>query len=282
MSQDQTTSAGKRKHRSPNYPYIGLQEALTRAQQIQNEGGIHSVPFRAAMEAWGYKAGTTSSVIAALKSFGLVDISGEGEQRHIRVSERCRKILADHSDTPDLLIEAALSPALYRDLWEFFSGTLPPSDKLISEHLTFTLGFNPGVVDSVIKDFRATIAFARMDKLNHYRLNAEGANIEIRGGEASLLTGRNITAEVPEENLVSVKDDPPPRKTSKPGIGVMFNITIDVLEDGQINVTNGGTLTSETFSILSDVFKLKEKHEKEPPQPNGGTALIAWLGDERN
>lgn len=43
--------------------------------------------------------------------------------------------------------------------------------------------------------------------------------------------------------------------------GVLFNATINLLEDGRIDVTHGGTLTSETFAILSDVFEIKKRHE---------------------
>lgn len=44
----------------------------------------------------------------------------------------------------------------------------------------------------------------------------------------------------------------------------MFNITIDVLDDGQITVVNGGELTSKTMTLLKEVFDLKEKHEVRP------------------
>ena len=44
---------------------------------------------------------------------------------------------------------------------------------------------------------------------------------------------------------------------------IIFSISIIVLEDGQINITCSGTLTTTTFEILEGVFELKEKHEKE-------------------
>lgn len=78
----------------------------------------------------------------------------------------------------------------------------------------------------------------------------------------------------------------------------MFNITIDVLENGQINVSNGGTLTAKTFAILGEVFKLKEQHEVQPasseqswsyPRPatwsnkdhDQPVTVIGRLGDEK-
>jgi len=244
----------KPRHRSPNYPYIGLKDALEKAGKILDAGGIHPVGFAAAMSAWNYKSGSANSAIAALRSFKLIDVTGEGDKRQIKVTDDARKILSDHSEKAELLKKVALGPTLYKELWDKYNGELPPSNKVISEYLVFTRHFNPAVVDAVIKDFRDTIAFANLSTSDI---------IENDGGEPNEV------------------DDPPANEnkggdsgsgkggTNKPpalGKGIMFNITIDVLEDGQINVTNGGTLTSETFAILGDVFKLKEKYGKEPPK----------------
>lgn len=255
----------QKKHRSPNYPYIGLQEALERSLQIQQAGGIYPVSFNSVMSVWGYKPGTTSSVIAALKSFSLIEVTGEGDKRQVKVTEGARKILADHADRDSLVKQAALCPPLYRDLWTTFHDGLPPSNKIIRDHLVFDKHFNEKVVDGVIKDFRDTIAFANLSASDI---------VDGDGGETDGETGTLHDADPAKTNNSGGGTSGGTVKPVIPVLGkdTVFNITIDVLENGQINVTNGGTLTSETFAILGDVFKLKEKYGKEPPKASDETA----------
>ncbi len=164
MSENPATTTKVKKHRSPNYPYVGLKEALEKTESIRKIGGIHPVGLTSAMSEWSYKEGTTNSVLAALKAFGLVDVTGEGKQRQLKVTEVARKILVDHSEKADLLKKAALNPTLYAELWKQFGPDLPPSDKPISEYLIFTRHFNEKVVSNVIKDFKDTISFANLSQ----------------------------------------------------------------------------------------------------------------------
>lgn len=249
IEENTQSNKGVKKHRSPNYPFIGLSEAVDRARSIQAEGGIHFVPFIAAMDAWNYKAGTTNSVIAALKAYGLIDVTGEGDKRSIRVTEVARKILDDHSDTPRLLKEAALAPPLYSELWVKYGPSLPPSDKVISEYLKFERNFNPSVVDGIIKDFRATIAFSSLG--NSDNIVEMDDPVDVTSDDSDGGIGDNG-----ETGGTKGTKTPPPLKD-----GVMYNINIEVLDGGQINVTTAGELNPRTFTLVSDIFKIKEKHE---------------------
>ena len=58
----------------------------------------------------------------------------------------------------------------------------------------------------------------------------------------------------------------PPLKLSE---GVMYSITIEVLNDGQINIETAGGLNNKTMALLTDVFTIKEKHEVKPPTSQG-------------
>lgn len=115
-------------------------------------------------------------------------------------------------------------------------------------------------MEGVIKDFRDTIAFASLSASD--TIDANGGETDGVGGEDARRNNQENTGGQPKGGG-STEDNKPPVL----GKGVMFNITIDVLEDGHINVSNGGTLTAETFAILGEVFKLKEKHEKKPDHP---------------
>lgn len=178
MTKDEAAATAKSKtpkHRSPNYPYLGLKEALTKTELLRQTGGVHPVGLNSVMSAWGLKGeGTTSSVIAALKAFGLISVSGEGKHRQVVVSEAARKILIDHSDKSELLKKAALSPTLYAELWKRFGPELPPTDKPISEYMIFDRHFNERVVDAVIADFKATISFANLSESDKLEDNSDG------------------------------------------------------------------------------------------------------------
>ena len=65
------------KHRSPNYPLIGLEKALERARTIQDQARNHFAPINVVYQLWKYKTGLGDQTLAALKAFGLVEIKGE-------------------------------------------------------------------------------------------------------------------------------------------------------------------------------------------------------------
>lgn len=243
----------KKKLRSPNYPYFGLEEAVTKSQLLLEHGGLHEIPFNSAMAAWNYKAGTTHSAIAALKAFGLINVNGEGDKRKVQLTEVARKILKDdHPEKPVLLKQSALMPSIYQDLWTKFNGTLPPSDSLIDNYLEFDKKFNPEVVKGLIKDFRATIAYAKL---------TEGGKINPENKDELEPSSQNL-----DGNSSSRKGDPTGGSPTLPKLseGVMYSITIDVLNDGQIKIETAGGLNSKTMALLTDIFVLKEKHESKP------------------
>lgn len=257
MTEEQKTTEkpsnkGSKKHRSPNYPYLGLKDALAKTELLRQTGGVHAVGLNSAMSAWGLKGeGTTSSVIAALKAFGLVSVSGEGKHRQMTVSEVARKILIDHSEKSELLKKAALSPTLYKELWKKFGPDLPPTDKPISEYLIFERQFNEKVVDAVIADFKATITFANLTESDKLVDAGEESGIdENQSGPPILQSGANAGGTVG-------------KKTPAPKDGVMYSINLELLENGRINVvTSDGSLTSSTLKLLTEVFELKDKYEK--------------------
>lgn len=241
---EKPTNKGIKKHRSPNYPYLGLKDALTKTELLRQTGGIHPVGLNSAMSAWGLKGdGTTSSVIAALKAFGLITVSGEGKQRQMTVSEVGRKILIDHSDKSELLKKAALSPPLYGELWRKFGPELPPTDKPISEYLIFDRHFNERIVDGLIADFKATIVFANLtasDKINTQDDDVSeesDVNEEMDSGAKI----RKAMEFVPKESV--------------------FKASIELSKRGVLDVVFAGSMDNVTMPMLNELFQLKEKYQ---------------------
>ena len=153
-----------KKHRSPNYPVIGLRRALELAGKMYEAFKRSQVPIGVLHQKWSYKAhsGAGNQMVAALKAYGLIDVEGNGKSRKIRISEDGFKIIENHPERKDLLQVAALNPPVYRQLWEVCATDGPPAEELIKHHLKFELNFNTAYIDSVTADFLDTISLAEL------------------------------------------------------------------------------------------------------------------------
>ena len=153
--------------RSPNYPVVGLRAALNRAAQLYKKYKRNTVPINLVHKEWEYKeySGIANQAVAALKSFGLVDVEGKENDRRVRLTEPAYRILLDSSDRAELLKKAALMPPLYAELWKKWEGGEFPNNELINHYLVHDREegkFNPDTVHGFIANFLDTLRFARL------------------------------------------------------------------------------------------------------------------------
>ncbi len=171
-SENSTVSEDKKeriiKQRSPNYPAIGLEKALERAQTLQGHARHHFTPVFAAHDLWKYKRGAGDQMVAALKQFGLLEVQGEKERREVRLTDMARRILGNAPDRDNLLKIAALKPDLHKEIWDKYEGALP-ADSIIKNYLVWERNFNTNFVDGFIAQFRGTVAFAKIDLSDNVR-----------------------------------------------------------------------------------------------------------------
>ena len=159
----------KTKHRSPAYPAVNLQQAIEHAQTIYDADRRNQVPVAVAISHLGFPDGSSQGLraVAALKQFGLLEEDGKNEDRRVRLTERALDILiAPSTDDPGrfrAIQRAALEPTVHAELWEQYNGELP-SDATIRAQLVRHREFNETYVDRFIKEFRDTIAFARLSE----------------------------------------------------------------------------------------------------------------------
>jgi hypothetical protein len=157
----------KKKHRSPAYPGIDLQQAIKRTAEFYEKENRNSASFKAAVSHWSYSAKSSGALItaAALKSFGLLDEIEGGSGRTFQVSPLGLKIVADkrpESIERDVAIhQAALKPKIHAEIWRKYNGRLP-SDEELQYRLENDWHFNLNAIESFIKELRATIAFAKL------------------------------------------------------------------------------------------------------------------------
>lgn len=164
MASDVKTAS---RQRSRNFPMIDLAKALERVQVLKDAGGGAYMPMEVAAKHWGYsvKSSGLLRTVGTLNQYKLVDVEGGGQARKIRPSNLATTILDhyDHTVRQTARREAALNPAVYRELWDHFNGEIPPDDILEWELRNGALaGFVVATsVREFIRSFRSTLEFTR-------------------------------------------------------------------------------------------------------------------------
>src|SRR5690606_11872364 len=106
-------------------------------------------------------SGSSARVISALRQFGLLEESGDNH----RVSEAAYLILSLSEGNPkrvQLLQECLRKPAIYREIMREYSEGLP-SDHAVRDHLISEKKFNPASVDTFLRVFKSSMAFAKVE-----------------------------------------------------------------------------------------------------------------------
>src|SRR5262245_14781162 len=109
--------------RSPNYPAIDLETAIERAETLFRTANRHAVGYEVVAKAWSY--GTKSSsfrlAIAAVRSFGLLQLEEGGKEKLAKLTPLALDIVADYPQGHPKRIEAiktaALTPKINNELW---------------------------------------------------------------------------------------------------------------------------------------------------------------------
>lgn len=150
--------------RSPAYPFIPVQKALERAQELYVQESAHFAPLKSAMAAWNYspKSSGARQTLATMRYYGLVDVTGDGDARMIRVSELARKIILDkrEDDTEKraLIRHVALTPSAHKALFQEYPEGLP-SDGTVHHFLVFRKEFNDAAANDLLAEFKLTASY---------------------------------------------------------------------------------------------------------------------------
>jgi len=234
----------KERNRSPSFPAIDLKDAIEKARALYKADGLSWTPVNVAAKHWGFSEKSSSGIrtVAALLHFGLVSEDGGGDNRRIRLSETGKVIVLapadEHSEAINKAIKtAALTPKLYKELWQKFGPKLP-SDGTLQYELEKDGNFNRDSIKGFINDFKATMTFAGLkegDKIG-------GAEGEPGGGHS----GRD--------------DDPPPPSDPKkkmPALqieAVPYDLTLPLISGGQAILRIPRTMTEEDYTLLTTLL----------------------------
>ncbi|MCH9052752.1 MAG: hypothetical protein IIA72_17045 [Proteobacteria bacterium] len=176
----EANSAGitpQRRDRSPAFPFIPLSQAIGRAEAMGQAFRRHPARIENVASHWGYKptSSGTAQTIAALKSFGLIEITGTGTSRKVQLTDLARRILSDERPGAweKAIAEAAIKPKLIAEYWEHWRMDRPMDAECISE-LTLEKGFNDIAARRFLKVYDDTIAFT--NPLSDDRMSLEGVD----------------------------------------------------------------------------------------------------------
>lgn len=193
----------KPRHRSPNYPAIGLRSAVDRITAIYEANSLAPCLRDAAFRHIGFERahGEAARVLSALKSFGLIE---EADGR-VKLAQRGIDIVA-RDDADQLRVralwDAATSPEIYRELLSQYKNSGLPSDTALRSELIAVKRFNPNAVGDFIREFRDTLEFAGLSdirlidwSLEHEEVTPEPENRPQKGAPLHLPPPPDRTSE---------------------------------------------------------------------------------------
>lgn len=155
-------SIASSKTRSPNYPSIGLEEAIGRVKLIYDSQGRHPTTRAVMARLMGYSSlnGASVSTVSALAKYGLI----EGHGENLRVSEIGQDVVLHRkgdTEYSSALRNAAAMPAFFRELRDQYPDGLPSEHAL--KAALIKRGFNPSAIDGALRAYRDTVAFVETE-----------------------------------------------------------------------------------------------------------------------
>lgn len=144
------------KERSPNFPFVSLETAIRRAQEFYAVEKRGIAPVKVAAKHWNYSPNSSGALqtMAALKSYGLMNDEGSGDQRKVRLTDLALRILLDarpnSTERLEYMRRAALAPQVAGDIYAQWPHDLP-SEANLRHYLVFDRKFNEEAARKVVK-----------------------------------------------------------------------------------------------------------------------------------
>ncbi len=186
--------------RSPQFPFIGLSRAIQRTHDLSQKAKRFEVLIGDAAAAWnlGAKSSATGMTVGALLAFGLIEDSGSGDGRKIRVSDNGARIIGD--DRPGvkerLSEEAAKKPKLIAEYLEKWQDGRPDNKICISE-LRYEKGFNEDAAIRFLRVFDDTAKYVQTTQLNGNPEESSESDLEPRAARSDV----SVSPSADEEKL---------------------------------------------------------------------------------
>lgn len=200
---DDLASSGTR------FPFINLEKALGRAQELYNaDQKGREMAVAAAFATWQYseKSSGGFQTVSALKEYGLLQSVGTGK---VQLTGEALRYFRDEreQERERLRMFFAHRPKLVKTLWVTSNwGATPPADSIARSHLKTEIGLTEQSARSFLAIYKENIAFAGF-KPDSKPPDEAGDTDGPAEGDANLGTVRVVNTrrdEVPPGNKVKV------------------------------------------------------------------------------
>jgi len=160
----ETTGAAPKpaKQSSPRYPFISLTKALERAEQLRKVAGTNMAFAADARASWGYapKSSGGDQTIAALSYYGLLEDSGSGDARKVKLSDNAIRYLRD--ERPEVRAELSakfvMLPKAMQRLWEEWKHE-PPAENIARSLLKNDMGYSDWAAGELLEIYKDNLQF---------------------------------------------------------------------------------------------------------------------------
>jgi hypothetical protein len=247
-SQNQDQDSKSMRHRSPAWPFIPLAKAVDRAGEFYRSHRDRSAKQRAANVAWSMKptSGAGPQTIAALKHYGLMESGSEG----VKLTDLGLRIVRDTREiSPEreaALREAALSPAIFAEIWQKWGRSLKDAD--VEYYLVQERHFGEDAARGVLLNYKSSVRYANL---------SESGNSD-SGDSGGAVSGQVI----PPANL---KNPPIPPMRNMEGERVVFTHEIEPTHG--VRILASGEVDESMLDALGLYIELQKKRLKRPPPP---------------
>ena len=207
--------------RSPGYPVLNLEEAISRAGTIYDKEQKHWAPLASVESHWGYKVGTggANRVVSSLLKYGLLVQDGQKSNKRYKVSDDAVLLLNAPKGTAqyrEAALRCAEAPQIFRELKEHFeldSKWSLPSEETIKTYLLVDRNFNRNSVPDFIRVLKETLDFA-LDHRGEDVVKDEGdashkkdSSKEIRVGSFVQWTSQGVDRFPVPQEVKGISDD---------------------------------------------------------------------------
>lgn len=225
--------------KSPNYPKIGLPEAIERSRTVYELEHTNSAPREVIATAMGYSgmSGASARMISAVFQYGLFE---QVEKDLLRISDDALNILLYERGNPQRLESirrCAGNPKIYRELKEAFPGNVP-SDTNLRAYLV-KRGFHPNAVKHVVESYRETLEFVA----------AESYGVETEEGSGD---GEGIIQSEPTRGDERKTDSAisPVSNTIQPQPSASESLVFQISRTSKVRIAFEGPVTQESIRKL--------------------------------
>ncbi len=233
--------------RSPPFPFIALDRAFQRMQELLEYSKGHAVRVQSAVQAWGYNPKSSGGIqtVGALKGFGLIDDTGSGDERKVFLSELGKRL----SRNPpadirmQLLREAALKSRLIAEYWAEW-GTNRPPDNDCRWELIDSRGFTEDAAAKFLSVYDATVAFADLEGATDLKVASNDISIDNTQADP-------FQEKVTEKGIAQRHPDIP---NEQPLAG--HRKAVFPLNEGDVTLTFPASLTADGYDELGDYLQI--------------------------